>query len=277
MQNPFRHRAQDDFGRRRDETDRPVEYGSAEPRSWQGEDQDRNRYAQRLGDDATPRDVSQDQGYDAGHQSRRDQGYDSARYERPWHQDRGYRSGSSDSRYTRSDYDDYREDHSHNPGPGWQSGEFGSDYGVSGRGRYDQRDLNRSGSSRYGQGRSDWQSGAQGQGQHQRGYASSGYDAQGYAPGADIWNDRERGQGRHDFEPDYLHWREQQLKSFDDDYSTWRSERRQKFSSDFDNWRSSRPKGVQTEAANPYVGDVSEGGTGDGEKIHDSKADKSRT
>lgn len=268
MQNPFRNRAQDDFGRRREETDRPVEYGSAEPRSWRDEDQDRDRYAARTGDYATPRAMGQDQGYDASQQGWRDDDHgrrDTSRYERPWSQDRGYRAGSNDSRYTRADYGDYREDRSHNPGPDWQSGEFGRDYGVSGRGRYDHDQR----SSRYSQGRSDWgrpdwDNDRQGQGQYQRGYAS-GYDRQ------------TSGRGSHDFEPDYLHWRDQQLKSFDDDYSSWRTERREKFSSDFDNWRSSRPKGVQTQAANPYVGDVSEGGTAEGDKLdHDDKTGKTR-
>jgi hypothetical protein len=63
----------------------------------------------------------------------------------------------------------------------------------------------------------------------------------------------------HDFEPDYLHWRQQQLSAFDKDYSDWRNERREKFSSDFDSWRQNRPR---TQAANPIVGDVTDGGTG---------------
>ena len=59
----------------------------------------------------------------------------------------------------------------------------------------------------------------------------------------------------HDFEPDYLHWRQQQLSAFDKDYSDWRNERRHKFSSDFDTWRRNR-------ADNPIVGDVADGGVG---------------
>lgn len=64
----------------------------------------------------------------------------------------------------------------------------------------------------------------------------------------------------HDFEPDYLHWREQQMSRFDRDYTDWRNEKRQKFSSDFEGWRSSRGPGVQAE--NSVVGDVADGGGG---------------
>lgn len=95
----------------------------------------------------------------------------------------------------------------------------------------------------------------------------------GYAPGGQIWQGSGRGMGgqsheHHDFEPDYLHWREQQLSAFDRDYADWRDERRQKFSSDFDTWRQNRPRSEasgdrHTPAENPIVGDVADGGTGD--------------
>ena len=49
----------------------------------------------------------------------------------------------------------------------------------------------------------------------------------------------------------------------DDDYRDWRAEKRQKFSSDFDSWRTNR-------AANPIVGDVSDGGTGDQKDVKKS-------
>lgn len=95
---------------------------------------------------------------------------------------------------------------------------------------------------------------------------SQGYATHGYAPGAQIWEGSGRGMGgqshqHHDFEPDYLHWREQQLSAFDKDYSDWRNERRQKFSADFDTWRQNRPR---VQAENPIVGDVSDGGDGRG-------------
>lgn len=97
-----------------------------------------------------------------------------------------------------------------------------------------------------------------------------GYSTHGYAPGSEIWRGggqdlaSNRGSGQHDFEPDYLHWREQQLSSFDKDYTDWRSERRQKFSADFDTWRQNRPR---VQADNPIVGDVSDGGTGDASEV----------
>ena len=98
---------------------------------------------------------------------------------------------------------------------------------------------------------------------------SWGAASHGYAPGAQIWEGSGPGMGgqsheHHDFEPDYLHWRQQQLSAFDSDYSTWRNERREKFSSDFDSWRQSRPRSVaqHTPAENPIVGDVSDGGVG---------------
>ncbi|MBA4805654.1 MAG: hypothetical protein H2038_13475 [Brevundimonas sp.] len=108
---------------------------------------------------------------------------------------------------------------------------------------------------------------------HSHGGAPSGYPSHGYAPGAQIWEGSGRGMGgqtheHHDFEPDYLHWREQQLSAFDDDYRSWRDERRQKFSSDFSSWRQNRPRSEaggehHTPAENPIVGDVSDGGVGD--------------
>ena len=99
-----------------------------------------------------------------------------------------------------------------------------------------------------------------------QGYGGHDYASHGYAPGSQIWEGSGRGMGgqshqHHDFEPDYLHWREQQLSAFDKDYSDWRNERRQKFSSDFDTWRQSRPR---VQAENPIVGDVSDGGDGRG-------------
>lgn len=78
------------------------------------------------------------------------------------------------------------------------------------------------------------------------GHSPYGYQQGGYAPGAQIWE----GEGqdvsashlsrRHEFEPDYLHWRDGQMRDLDRDYQAWRDERRQKFSREFDDWRSQR-------------------------------------
>lgn len=48
------------------------------------------------------------------------------------------------------------------------------------------------------------------------------------------------GQGRNQYDTDYLHWRDEQLSKFDDDYRSWRTERREKFSEDFGKWRNER-------------------------------------
>ncbi|HST92829.1 MAG TPA: hypothetical protein VLJ13_11600, partial [Brevundimonas sp.] len=70
-----------------------------------------------------------------------------------------------------------------------------------------------------------------GYGQGQRSHGQQGYSQHGYAPGGQIWEGSGRGMGgqsheHHEFEPDYLHWRQQQLSAFDKDYTDWRNERR---------------------------------------------------
>lgn len=45
-----------------------------------------------------------------------------------------------------------------------------------------------------------------------------------------------------DFEPDYMRWREQKMKSFDDDYRSYREQRQSKFSDDFETWRKQKTK-----------------------------------
>lgn len=76
----------------------------------------------------------------------------------------------------------------------------------------------------------------------------------------------------HEFEPDYLHWREQRMAAYDRDYSQWRDEKRQKFSSDFEGWRSSR--GPQVQAENSVVGDVTDGGGGSQTHAREAHGDK---
>lgn len=92
--------------------------------------------------------------------------------------------------------------------------------------------------------------------------------SRGYAPGSQIWESQSYAGRQQDpeFEPDYLHWRESQMRNLDRDYQSWRDERRQKFSQDFDEWRNRRATQASAEqqppADNPAVGDVSDGGTG---------------
>lgn len=151
----------------------------------------------------------------------------------------------------------------------WGGGpQYGRDFGGQGHGG--------PGYGSHGRGQTGAQSGGYGpqmnQGHGGPAWGSSGYGQpyggqpeHGYAPGSQIWQGSGQGMGgqsheHHDFEPDYLHWREQQLSAFDRDYADWRNERREKFSSDFDSWRKSRPR---VRAENPIVGDVTDGGTGD--------------
>lgn len=104
-------------------------------------------------------------------------------------------------------------------------------------------------------------------------WRSRTYPRHAYAPGSQIWDSPGVGDEAYgapdwghdrDFEPDYLHWRNEQIRNFDRDYHQWRTERRQKFSTDFASWRQSKPKDrPHNEAANPFVGDVSDGGDGD--------------
>lgn len=111
-----------------------------------------------------------------------------------------------------------------------------------------------------------------GEGRANRGYED--WATRSHAPGAQIWREpeperRESAGGRHDFEPDYLHWRDAQMRNLDRDYLAWREERRQKFSQDFDDWRSRRDTARagddSPETENPNVGDVADGGTGGGD------------
>ncbi|HVR54432.1 MAG TPA: hypothetical protein VMS38_32220 [Pseudorhodoferax sp.] len=51
--------------------------------------------------------------------------------------------------------------------------------------------------------------------------------------------DEDGGQHTH-HDPDYLRWREQQLRALDADYQSWRGERYKKFSEEFDSWRKNR-------------------------------------
>lgn len=236
MQNPFRHRPQDDFNRREREDNR---WGARDRRYDEGS-------SWSEGDGGRTADAYRQQGSgqyarDRDYGGRSEQNRDWSGYEQPRSEHRPAEESRSD--YTRSDYGDY--------------------YGL--QGRYDRggygpsQDYERQ-ASRY---RAQDDFGYRGQQQSDYGRFS--------APGSEIWDGpgkdvarHNHHASRHDFEPDYLHWREQQVSNFDRDYHDWRSERREKFSADFDNWRSSRP---QVQAENPIVGDVTDGGTGDASEV----------
>lgn len=109
---------------------------------------------------------------------------------------------------------------------------------------------------------------------------SAPYPEHAYAPGSQIWGaagsatDTGRGWSSHspEFEPDYLHWRSEQIAKFDNDYRAWRDEKRQKFSLDFHNWRQTRSatEAHHTPAANPIVGEITDGGEGRKHRDKDS-------
>ena len=249
MQNPFRH--QDQPGRRDDDERHPqggdwrAERRPDEYRSWGGGDDGRTAEAFRH--------QGPEQGYGQHQQSRYGQG-PSTGWTGGYAGPGGYATGAQ----------------SYGGGP-----QYGQDFGGQGYGpqNYGSYSRGQSGglSEPYGspmtRGYADPARGGQPYGQ---GPMGQGYASHGYAPGSQIWEGSGRGMGgqtheHHEFEPDYLHWREQQMSAFDKDYSDWRNERRQKFSSDFDSWRQSRPRrgaSHHTPAENPIVGDVSDGGTG---------------
>lgn len=126
-------------------------------------------------------------------------------------------------------------------------------------------------------GQSGWRPGeadtGQGYAYGRHGRRHDDWDSRAHGPGAEIWREPEawsgQGAAHQDFEPDYLHWREAQMRNLDRDYLTWREERRQKFSQDFDDWRSRRATArageESPEAENVNVGDVADGGTGGGD------------
>jgi len=251
MQNPFRHQDQperpdNDEWRARSGERRPEEY-----RTWGGGDGGRTAEAFR----GQGRDYGREQsgasgwGYGQNQQSQYGQGMST-----PYTGDRGpggYQSGPQ----------------AYGAGP-----QFGQDTGVTRNPSYSQSGY---GPSAYaspmdqgygGPGYGGQNYGAQTYGGQTYGGQGQGYASHAYAPGSQIWEGSGRGMGgqshqHHDFEPDYLHWREQQLSAFDKDYSDWRNERREKFSADFDSWRQNRPR---VQAENPIVGDVSDGGDGRG-------------
>lgn len=216
-------------------------------------------------------------------------------YRRDWNDDRepsGYYSGQEDRSWREPDS---RRDSALRNATSPRGGDWAPSYGRSAQsaqfhGGHDDHGVGQNqGQSDYGRGRSGFSTGGYDRspdyGQNDRGrshgyggaYAERGRES-GQAPGAQIWSDQDQrsirqgsggtyGQGQyarpeHEFEPDYLHWRENQMKTFDDDYRSWRDERRQKFSSDFDTWRNSRQDAPRNDLSASGVQDVADGGKG---------------
>ena len=302
MQNPFRH---EDHPGRPDHDDRMSQGGDGsgrlrpeEYRTWGGGDGGRTAeafrhqghdqsYGQSYGQNREQSGAS-GWGYGQNQQSQYGQGMST-----PYTGDRG-----SSGPYGQSGYQPGSQAYG---GPQYGQG-YGSQAYGQGQSTMNQGSMAYGGGmgaqsfDQRGYGQSGGQSGGYGS-QMTRGYAEPGYGGQnyggqsyggqsyggqsgmsqgsashGYAPGSQIWEGSGRGMGgqtheHHDFEPDYLHWRQQQLSAFDRDYSDWRNERREKFSSDFASWRQNRPRSEasgehHTPAENPIVGDVSDGGVG---------------
>lgn len=269
MQNPFNNnRPREDQGR--DEGDNTRwemrDQRRDEGRSWSESDGGRTTEAHRhQGGEDRQMSGSRGMGYGQDHQSRYGEGMS-----RGWTGDRSQAGGGMSGGAP------------YGPGPDQsqlRSQGYGQNYGQSYA--QSQADRDRGGSSNpgsspqgggYSQGGAYGGSAMGGYGQGQQSHSQQGYSDHGYAPGGQIWEGSGRGMGgqsheHHEFEPDYLHWRQQQLSAFDKDYTDWRNERRQKFSSDFDSWRQTRPRSEasgehKTPAENPIVGDVSDGGVG---------------
>jgi hypothetical protein len=231
------------------------------------------------------------------HRDRWSEGQSHQGRERPW-EDRDRRMDEARSWFGGNDRDQWRDrmdqDQDHR-----EIRQGGATYGMGQNPGYGGPAAGYGQGDRYGQGNNPY-GGPQGFGDQSRGHqgyggsqsAGQGYGGQsnfggGYQGGSQYGGyggpsdytgaygsrqgqgqdqSRQGQQDRHDHEPDYLHWREQQMARFDKDYADWRNERRQKFSSDFETWRNGRPE-------NPAVGDVSDGGHGDqhaGEKKRSS-------
>jgi hypothetical protein len=65
-----------------------------------------------------------------------------------------------------------------------------------------------------------------------------GFQTWGHVPQAPQDARHGVGQPDEDFDPDYLQWREEQLRQLDEDYRAWR---RHKFAEDFSQWRARSP------------------------------------
>ncbi len=96
-------------------------------------------------------------------------------------------------------------------------------------------------------------------------------DYKSYAGGGGDADDRA---GHHDFDPDYVewrrnqlasydrdynHWRDSQARTHDEDYRRWRDERRKKFHEDFHGWRQGRSALPEAGGADPAIQAVADG------------------
>jgi hypothetical protein len=153
---------------------------------------------------------------------------------------------------------------------GYPSGEFGpGGYGAYGRSGGAVGSQLYGGYGRHGEGQTYGQSGygehmsstGRDQGAEHEPYYGHGQHGQQQQPGEQYFGQEryappqgQRGgqdegygaHGQHDFEPDYLHWRNMQMQNLDRDYHRWREERRTKFAKEFDEWRRGQQGGQQS-------------------------------
>ncbi len=65
-------------------------------------------------------------------------------------------------------------------------------------------------------------------------FEGGGFRAWGHVPEPPVGHRSAGARVDEDFDPDYLHWREEQLRQLDEDYRAWRQH---KFAEDFKQWR----------------------------------------
>lgn len=235
MNNPFRPHDRD----RRPE--RPRWTGEGQTDGYYGTEREPDFYGERQ---------------DYGRSSYASGNYDRFNREAARRRDGGdYVSGDASRAYGDRDHRDYvaRSERSEFEGPNWGGSYGGSAFDAGRRDGYDDR---------YG---------------YDRPRSTADYDRGRYEDYVrpEPWQNASRPQStsQHDYEPDYLHWRDQQMANYDRDYQDWRAEKRQKFSSDFADWRNAR--GPQVQAENTVVGDVTDGGGGSqahAREQHEAKA-----
>ncbi len=253
MQRYSRDRDRDDEGGR---SDRGAQARNEE-RYAQGQRDTRNEFGGRREPDYDRGSQSDTSTYGSSYGSNRwrQSGGDRDRFEQSYGrggQQSDYYTGGSLFGSGQQREDDYLESRSNwnEQGGRWQPG--GSQMGTERRGQYPQYGETEYGvyGPRYagsGSGQSNYASGGY-WGSRERGGQGQRY-GMGDERGDDRWNRQGYGQsawqheverGQHHMDPDYLQWREEQIRNLDADYQRYRQERYRKFADEFGLWRRSR-------------------------------------
>lgn len=142
--------------------------------------------------------------------------------------------GGENHGYGRGGTPDYRQGSPNSWGRGEWAGEFGdaaaADYAGS----------------------QDGARGSRGQGGFGYGAGQGSYGGPGQWGRGEYGGEYGRGQPQHD--PDYLQWREEQIRKLDSEYQSWREERYRRFSEDFNSWRAARSGGQGQNASSLTTG-----------------------